>query len=387
MKLLFCEWGSYMQEDLHMALQEMGIEVRRAGYTFDDSSEDDYFYRHFGALLEDGCYDGVITLNYYPVLARVCCEKKTPYIAWVYDCPFDVREPEKTLGLATNHVFFFDGEEYKKYKDMGFDTVYHLELAVNTDRLDRIVITEKEKQQYTADISFVGSLYGTEFPQYYAGLNEYQRGYVNALMEMQSRIYGTYFLRECVEPKMIREIKERFSEVEKIAGESDKNFSDWIFHILASEITRRERITILLMLSKRCQVKLYTHNQEPLLSQTIFCGTARSFEETPKIYRSSKINLNITLKEIASGISLRVLDILGAGGFLLTNWQKEIAENFIDGRDLVMYDSVEDAVEKAMYYLQHEEERCQIAENGRKAVEKFSYHRQLEKIFQCVYGK
>ena len=34
----------------------------------------------------------------------------------------------------------------------------------------------------------------------------------------------------------------------------------------------------------------------------------------PEVFRKSKINLNITLRSIISGISLRVYDILGAGG-------------------------------------------------------------------------
>lgn len=123
-----------------------------------------------------------------------------------------------------------------------------------------------------------------------------------------------------------------------------------------------------------------------MLPDVEYCGTADSFWEAPKIFNLSKINLNVTLKEITSGMSLRIFDILGAGGFLLTNWQKEIAENFVDGEEVVMYSSIEDAIGKANYYLAHEEERIRIAANGRKAVERFSFENQLARIFKIALG-
>ena len=84
----------------------------------------------------------------------------------------------------------------------------------------------------------------------------------------------------------------------------------------------------------------------------------------PYIFHNSKINLNITSKTIESGIPLRVFDILSCGGFCLTNYQPEIARYFTDGEDLVMYSSMEDLVDKVAYYLEHDEEREQIARNG-----------------------
>ena len=87
-------------------------------------------------------------------------------------------------------------------------------------------------------------------------------------------------------------------------------------------------------------------------------------KEMPYIFHNSKINLNITSKTIESGIPLRVFDILSCGGFCLTNYQPEIAQYFTDGEDLVMYSSMEDLVDKVAYYLEHDEEREQIARNG-----------------------
>lgn len=106
----------------------------------------------------------------------------------------------------------------------------------------------------------------------------------------------------------------------------------------------------------------------------------------PAVFRGSKINLNITLRSITSGIPLRALDIMGAGGFLMSNYQAELSEYFIDGKDMVLFDSPEDMQWKIRYYLKHDDERQQIAKNGfEKVKRKFSYDIQLEKMMRLAF--
>ena len=105
----------------------------------------------------------------------------------------------------------------------------------------------------------------------------------------------------------------------------------------------------------------------------------------PKIFKLSKINLNITLRSIQSGIPLRIFDILGCGGFLLTNYQPEIAELFEDGIDLVMFTDKYDFIKKIRYYMQHNDERNTIAQNGCKKVHALhNYEIRLAKMFKTI---
>lgn len=110
-------------------------------------------------------------------------------------------------------------------------------------------------------------------------------------------------------------------------------------------------------------------------------GIASYTEKMPRVFHRSKINLNITLRSILAGVPLRVLDILAAGGFLITNYQSEIAEYFEDGVDLVIAGTPEEMVQKTAYYLEHDEERKAIAINGQKKVlENFAYTKLLPMI-------
>lgn len=74
-----------------------------------------------------------------------------------------------------------------------------------------------------------------------------------------------------------------------------------------------------------------------------------------------------------------------AGGFLLTNYQIELGDFFENGKDLVYYDSLDDMMRKAEYYLDHEDERKTIAQNGlKKIVQYHTYEHRIDVILKTV---
>ena len=99
-------------------------------------------------------------------------------------------------------------------------------------------------------------------------------------------------------------------------------------------------------------------------------GLAKSLTEMPVIFNSSRINLNFTSKSIRTGLPLRIFDILGSGGFCLTNYQSELTDIFTPGEHLDYYGSREELLEKSRYYLDHEKERKEIATAGYEDVKK-----------------
>ncbi|MCI8533888.1 MAG: glycosyltransferase family 1 protein [Lachnospiraceae bacterium] len=106
------------------------------------------------------------------------------------------------------------------------------------------------------------------------------------------------------------------------------------------------------------------------------------YNEMPLVFKQSKINLNLTSRSIQSGVPLRAFDIMGAGGFLLSNYQEDFLDHFIPGEDFVYYESKKDLLSKVDYYLRHEDERQTIAENGHgKVVSEHTYrHRVCEML-------
>ena len=115
------------------------------------------------------------------------------------------------------------------------------------------------------------------------------------------------------------------------------------------------------------------------------CGSADYETQMAPAFSYSRINMNPTMRCIHSGIPQRALDIMGSGGFLLSNWQPELAEAFADGESAALYASRDEMLEKIAWYLGHEDERKRIAANGRTIVEQqFTYEIALKKILQRV---
>ena len=385
MKLLIFEWaaGTYTYNDIVKTLGSMGISCRTVSYQFNDKNEDEFFVSRFTKVLTEDKYDAVFSVNYFPLVAKCCNDNSVKYISWSYDNPLDVPDIEKTLGLPCNHVFLFDRIQSEGYIKKGFANVHHMPLAVNCNRLDAIRLSKQETERYSADVSFVGKMYDSMFDDFRNLMDERCKGYVDAVVAAQSKIYGYWFVDEMLTDDLIDRINAHFKELEPTT--SFVLPKEALSYAIAANITRGDRLILLNVLARRMKVNIYSWAKCDLLKGVNFMGSADYHDQMPKIFKASKINLNITLKILQSGIPLRVMDILGSGGFLLSNFQPELAEHFENGRDVVMYESIEDAIEKAIYYAGNDDLRNQIAANGHdKVKELFSYENQLGKIFKTA---
>lgn len=382
MKILFYDMGAYNQKDIEYSLQKMGISCKSILYKLENIYEDNYFEKKVTLLLNAENYSAVFSVNYYPILADICHGLELPYLSWSYDSPLNIHRIEETLGYRTNYVFFFDRAECEKYWNKGYENVFHLPLAVNTDRLDEILITNQDRYKYAADISMVGQLYDGSLPALMAPMGEFEKGYITALIETQMRLYGCYFLEEMISEELLGRINQAYA---KFGQNKLKLTKDGLIVSVAKHITHMERTLLLEILGEMYSVHLYGPDKGEKLSGVTWHGSAGYFDEMPKIFKLSKVNLNVSLKCIQSGIPLRAIDIMGCGGFLLTNYQPEIAEHFVDGEELVMYTSLEDAVAKCNYYLEHEDERIEIAKKGYLKVQSmFQYEDRLSAMLQVA---
>ena len=82
---------------------------------------------------------------------------------------------------------------------------------------------------------------------------------------------------------------------------------------------------------------------------------------------------------------MRIFEALSTGSFLLTNWIPTLGDLFEDGKHLVTYKTLDEMVEKAKYYLEHEEEREKIAKAGyEEFIAKHTYRHRIEKILDII---
>jgi hypothetical protein len=107
------------------------------------------------------------------------------------------------------------------------------------------------------------------------------------------------------------------------------------------------------------------------------------FEDAARKYSQSKIVLN---ESIMDDVNMRDFEVLACKRLLLREDIPGIHDHFEDGKHLVLFKSIDEAVEKAKYYLEHEDERNVIAEAGyREFLDKHTYmHRAKEILKICL---
>lgn len=108
----------------------------------------------------------------------------------------------------------------------------------------------------------------------------------------------------------------------------------------------------------------------------------RRFEEAAEVYGKTKVCLNISMLD---DINMRTFEVMGAGGFLLTNRIPTIEELFEDGKHLVLYNTLDEAVDKTRYYLAHDSERERIALAGyNEVVAKHTIDHRVAKFLEVI---
>lgn len=374
MKILFFQWHSFMNRGIENALRELALEYEVFFYQFTDWEKDDRFLELFRAELKKGEYAKVFSVNFAPLISQVCCELEIPYIAWVYDSPLHIRDLS-VLANSCNRIFFFDRGQAEEHAKTGVDARY-MPLAVDTE-VFRLKVSRRQRENYQTDISLVGKLYQTEYHYYTDSLGEYLRGYLEGIIQSQQKISGGYLIPELITEELLDKMNKEYA---RLTGGFQMGRRELEF-MLACETTGRERYIALALLSAHYNVDLYSTDKDERLDKVNYRGYADYYTQMPLVFSESKINLNISLKTIRTGIPLRVIDVMGCGGFVLSNYQPELTEYFEVGRDCVIYEDTEDLFLKVKYYLSHEEERRKIAAAGYERVKHdFTFKDRIERM-------
>ena len=237
-------------------------------------------------------------------------------------------------------------------------------------------------------MAFVGSLYERNtYDKLKIVLPDYLKGYLEAVMQAQMSVSGANIIEEMLTPDILEQLQQYFK-----LDKSEDSFSDLglIFSttVLGFKIAAMQRKRGLIALSKQVPVSIYTNSNTKELIRVDYRGSVDYWTQMPKVFRMSRINLNFTIPNIKTGLPLRMWDIMGAGGFLMTNFQAELPEIFVEDRDFVCFDGEKDLVEKSLYYLSHEKEREAIAMHGYEKVKKMhSYRIRLQQMLDIVFGE
>jgi spore maturation protein CgeB len=101
-----------------------------------------------------------------------------------------------------------------------------------------------------------------------------------------------------------------------------------------------------------------------------------------KVLSLSRISLNRHI-DVAEGHAnnMRLFETTGVGTLLLTEAAPNLADLFVPGREVVAYEDEDDLVEKIEHYLEHDDERVEIASAGqRRTLSEHTYRRRMTEL-------
>jgi spore maturation protein CgeB len=122
------------------------------------------------------------------------------------------------------------------------------------------------------------------------------------------------------------------------------------------------------------------------------CGLPLGDDEMIKIYSRSRINLGFAVvgethlaEQPIKQVRLRDFEVPMSGGFYLVGVMAELEDFFEPGREIVCYDGLEDLVDKASYYLNHDEDRECIRLAGlARALSDHTWQKRFSNVFKQI---
>ena len=391
MRIIFLDWNCFDKEETKDALRSMGHVV--FPFIHDDYNAD--FSDEFDAALKDLAekkhVDAVFSYNFFPAVALACKDMGLPYISFLYDSPYSYIY-SYTLAFPTNHVFLFDSSLTDYFQRGGLTNVHYMVLPGVPSNIDRLLKKSYDKERLSADVSFVGALYNEEhnfFDRIDFSKSPYTGGYIRGIMDAQKKISGYNFVEELLTPEILSQLQQIFpvDREEKSIETEGFRYADYFIN---RKISSEERIEFMTALGERFgsdyDLKLFTIDKNYHIPGIRNMGIAKYEDEMAYVFHDSRINLNISLRSIKTGIPLRCMDIMACGGFLLSNFQADFFHDFVPGEDFDYYENKEDMLSKVEYYLGHEKERAEIAANGQQKIRDFfTIEAVLKRILDTVF--
>ena len=336
--ILYVETKEIKILDISRALDEIGYTVYRASLMLSMERYNKKECQTMVNILKYCKVNYVITYDFSESIAQACFETDIPYISWVYD------SPQKELythyaQYPSNYIFVFDKMQKKRMQEIGIKNVFYMPLAILPNKVQYILENESEEKEPT-EIVFIGQLYKIDSLKKI--VTEAEEKVRQSLEKNIEDICLCWDRDKSIHGNMEDICIDYFSKIEN--GRILKQYpymTEQLYYeaaVTSRLVANRERVTILNALAEKHNVKFYTKDRDTSqLNENISILPPVKYDALTEIYRNSKININITLHCIESGVNQRVFDVMAAGGFMLSNYQSELEELFVNGEEIVLY--------------------------------------------------
>jgi spore maturation protein CgeB len=309
---------------------------------------------------------------------EVFTRHKIPHVAWFLDNPLYWLGK---VSISPYYLAFVHDKLYiERMKMVGFKKIFYLPFGTNPEIFNGVSLTEEDMERYGCNLSFVGNSIHTYYPKY-----------LQWIRDPEDRRIADEVVRIQVKNPLLD-----IQDVIEVAGSSfghPLRFKDTLSEEIlmmcmegvASSIIRKETLEEVADLG----LSVYGDGGwRGMLGSTkakVFGPIPYSRDGIAKLFIASKINLNISRVQFKTAINQRPFDVACAGGFILTDYRRDIGELFELGKEMVCYRDKEELRELSIYFLKHPEERREIAMKAKKRVlEEHTFERRIKEMVNLI---
>ncbi|OAT80383.1 hypothetical protein A6M21_13525 [Desulfotomaculum copahuensis] len=288
-----------------------------------------------------------------------------PFACLICDNPELIMKTLKWANCSLMHLFVWDEVYESELRKLGFNHTYPFALATNARRFAQIAANVNKEPEFRVPLAFIGSLPNSE--SIFRLQNEI--GLPSLLLEALLRVRKhnpLWTWRHCIHSLCENLGEESAKELELLVNSPgfDKVnlFLDW-------HLTYVNRSGIVQFLeSEGLNIWGGENWRSVLRDANAYRGRIDYETETPILYRSADIIIDVPSAQLLTSVNQRVFDVLAAGGFVVTHHQPDLDKFFKVGKEICSYRSKNELIKRIKHYLTCPDDRQEIIDAGRARV-------------------
>lgn len=360
------EHHAYLMDVFHRMGNELSI------YQIADSEEQ--ILKAFGEGKLDllaqemkvGKSDAVFGLGYSACIAELCHSLNLIYISWLLQPPFS-EAYSATVIYSTNRIFVADKYIADLFNMQGITNIFYLPAGVNIEKCRQVGTCYPEAELWDAAVADTISKNGWHELFRTENLKDSTLGYLEGILTCQNLVYGYDFYQRPMPGYVLEDLKRNSAIV--LPHDSVEDISDYYAdQCFYPKTTEKDRVIGVKTLEKGGMSTHYFSDQ-PIEGENLIQHSPVSLEERLKVYARTKINLCIAPRGIRDGLCESLLYAMAMGAFVITDYKPHVTEELNPDENVIVYEDLQDLLNKAKYFFIHDEERKKIAENARVKIE------------------
>lgn len=387
MHILYIQTDSILTRDIEHAFQLAGCSLVYQPAPPKDDSDSANYLSQLLAKIKDSNPIFIFSLDFYPFISLACGAMRLPYVAWLVK-GYDTDYYSAAIRNEWNYIFAMDSLLCQELQNAGVQNCFFLPLAAPF-YTEKTLSTARNNEQYRADVSMIGTILERNDLSMHPlspenSLKDSTKGYLEGCIACQHQFHGMSSMSSNLPGYVWDDLVTAFPPTLDNTLLSAQQFYDYnYFNPLITYADRDVHLNAYKNEKRYQEIHLYSAESSYSSEKIMNRGWADYYQDIPQIARQSKINLVITHRNYRAGIPPIAWAIMGAKGFLLSNYQADY--QLLSPISPVLYQTPKEMLSKSAYYYHHEDERIAITEELYQEISKnHTYFARIQEMFSIL---